>query len=80
MQVLARSLAKLFDFWHHYVSPALPVACRHEPTCSQYSAQALRQHGLRRGLALSVGRLLRCQPWGTSGYDPVPPLSEELSA
>ncbi len=80
MKVFAHSLAKIFDVWHLYVSPTLPAACRHEPSCSQYSSQALRQHGLWTGLRLSVGRISRCHPWGSSGYDPVPSLKEEPSA
>ncbi len=47
-------------------------ACRFEPTCSQYAHQALAQHGLGRGLYLTIRRLLRCRPLGGWGYDPVP--------
>jgi putative membrane protein insertion efficiency factor len=72
MQFLADILALIFDFWHKAISPALPGACRHEPTCSQYGAQSLREFGLFKGSWLALHRILRCQPWGTSGYDPVP--------
>ena len=54
------------------ISPFLPVACRYEPTCSEYSRQAISQHGIVRGLWLSVRRLARCSPIGGTGYDPVP--------
>ncbi|MCH2309867.1 MAG: membrane protein insertion efficiency factor YidD [SAR202 cluster bacterium] len=54
------------------ISPFLPSVCRHMPTCSDYSYEALQKHGLFRGLILTVKRLLRCRPMGTSGYDPVP--------
>jgi putative membrane protein insertion efficiency factor len=47
-------------------------ACRFEPTCSEYAHQALATHGLRRGLYLTLRRLLRCRPLGGWGYDPVP--------
>lgn len=47
--------------------------CRHQPTCSRYAIQALRGHGALRGSWLTLKRLMRCHPWGTSGYDPVPP-------
>lgn len=50
--------------------------CRFQPTCSRYAAEALRRHGLFRGLALGAWRICRCQPWGGSGYDPVPPARE----
>ena len=54
------------------ISPFLPVACRYEPTCSEYSHQAISQHGLIRGLWLSLRRLAKCTPIGGTGYDPVP--------
>jgi putative membrane protein insertion efficiency factor len=55
-----------------FVSPLLPANCRYQPTCSHYALEALRRHGLLHGLRLTAGRLLRCHPWGGSGYDPVP--------
>ncbi|XBD75168.1 membrane protein insertion efficiency factor YidD [Akkermansia massiliensis] len=47
--------------------------CRYTPTCSQYFIQAVRVHGAWRGFLLGSWRILRCNPWGGSGYDPVPP-------
>ncbi|HSD03244.1 MAG TPA: membrane protein insertion efficiency factor YidD [Gaiellales bacterium] len=49
-----------------------PRVCRYEPTCSHYAEQAVRRHGVVRGLALAGWRLLRCNPWSKGGYDPVP--------
>ena len=46
--------------------------CRHLPTCSEYAAGAIRRHGAWRGGILGVFRILRCHPWGTEGFDPVP--------
>jgi len=54
------------------ISPYLPPSCRHVPTCSQYAIEALRRHGIFRGTILEISRLLRCHPWGSSGFDPVP--------
>jgi putative membrane protein insertion efficiency factor len=68
----SENLAKFFEFWHKYISLALPRACRHEPSCSVYGAEALRTHGFFRGLGLTLWRFLRCNPWGSHGYDPVP--------
>jgi len=47
--------------------------CRHTPGCSAYFLEACEVHGVRRGAWLGVKRLARCHPWGTSGFDPVPP-------
>jgi putative membrane protein insertion efficiency factor len=55
------------------ISPLLPRCCRFEPTCSHYAVNAILQHGFLKGCCLTVWRLLRCQPWCKSGYDPVPP-------
>lgn len=49
------------------------AGCRYEPTCSHYALQAIEVHGPWRGARLSISRILRCHPWGGSGYDPVPP-------
>jgi putative membrane protein insertion efficiency factor len=54
------------------VSPALPSACRFQPTCSQYAYEAIERFGVRRGGWLALRRLLRCTPLTQPGYDPVP--------
>ncbi|HVC54844.1 MAG TPA: membrane protein insertion efficiency factor YidD [Stellaceae bacterium] len=54
------------------LAPVLPPSCRYEPSCSHYAAEAIAQHGPWRGSLFAVRRLLRCHPWGGSGYDPVP--------
>ena len=54
------------------ISPLLGPSCRFTPTCSQYAVEALKKHGPFKGLYLAVWRILRCNPWGGSGYDPVP--------
>ncbi|MCC6386168.1 MAG: membrane protein insertion efficiency factor YidD [Dehalococcoidia bacterium] len=58
--------------YQRVVSPVLPPACRYQPTCSAYALEAIERHGAFRGAWLAVRRLLRCTPWGGSGYDPVP--------
>jgi putative membrane protein insertion efficiency factor len=58
--------------YRYCISPLIPPACRFTPTCSQYAIEALNKHGALKGLALTIRRILRCNPWGGSGYDPVP--------
>ena len=57
-----------------------PRVCRYEPTCSHYAEQAVRRHGVVRGLGLATWRLLRCNPWSKGGYDPVPGDDREVTA
>jgi putative membrane protein insertion efficiency factor len=59
-------------FYRYSISPLLKPSCRHIPSCSQYMLDALRMHGPVTGLILGTGRILRCRPGGTHGYDPVP--------
>ena len=59
-------------FYQRCISPFTPASCRFTPTCSEYAKQALRKHGPIKGLGLAIWRILRCNPWGGSGYDPVP--------
>ncbi len=54
------------------VSPWLGCNCRYLPSCSEYAIDAINGHGVTGGSWLAARRLLRCHPWGGSGYDPVP--------
>lgn len=58
--------------YRRFLSPLLPPRCRFSPTCSGYCLQAVREWGILRGSALTVWRLLRCNPFGKPGDDPVP--------
>ncbi len=60
--------------WYQYQAEGRPSPCRFTPTCSCYAVEALNTHGTVRGLWLTVRRLLRCRPFGPSGFDPVPDL------
>lgn len=71
--LFARLLIAPIRFYQRYISPLTPPACRFTPTCSQYAIEALRIHGPIKGLILGTWRILRCNPWGGHGYDPVPP-------
>ena len=59
-------------FYRVCISPLTPPSCRFTPTCSAYAVEAIKKHGPVKGLYLAVRRILRCHPWGGSGYDPVP--------
>ncbi|HLP34617.1 MAG TPA: membrane protein insertion efficiency factor YidD [Amoebophilaceae bacterium] len=59
------------SFYQICVAPWLLPVCRFEPTCSHYGKQALEKHGVCKGVWLTLRRLLRCHPWGGSGYDPI---------
>ncbi len=72
MRGLYYPICWLINGYQWLISPVLGPHCRHLPTCSEFALEAFERHGLWRGAALSIGRLLRCHPWGTSGYDPVP--------
>ena len=59
-------------FYRICISPLTPPSCRFTPTCSAYAVEAIKKHGPIKGFYLAVRRILRCHPWGGSGYDPVP--------
>jgi len=58
--------------WYQGLRPGHPSPCRFYPTCSTYAQEAIETHGARRGSWLMIRRLLRCRPFGPSGFDPVP--------
>ncbi len=62
----------IIKLYQWLISPILPASCRFYPTCSNYSMESFKTHGLIKGLVLSIWRILRCNPWGGSGEDPVP--------
>ena len=73
--LLAAPLLVLIRFYQWFVSPFFMGACRFAPSCSHYGFEAIATHGPLLGAWLTVKRLLRCQPWGGSGFDPVPPAA-----
>ncbi len=68
MRPLALGLIRLYQL---SLSPFFRGACRHHPSCSEYAHEAIARHGAR-GAWLAAKRLLRCRPFGTHGFDPVP--------
>ncbi|MDR1847201.1 MAG: membrane protein insertion efficiency factor YidD [Bacteroidales bacterium] len=70
--ILSGFFLLLIRFYQTAISPHLPNSCRFTPTCSQYAVEAIRKYGAFKGSWLALKRILRCNPWGGSGYDPVP--------
>ncbi|UCH13093.1 MAG: membrane protein insertion efficiency factor YidD [Bacteroidales bacterium] len=64
--------------YQYTLSPLMPASCRHLPTCSQYAIEALKIHGILKGGWLTFRRVIRCHPWGTHGFDPVPPKKAKV--
>ena len=72
MQIMKKTMIFLIRFYQKIISPILPNVCRYKPSCSEYFIEALQIHGVFRGTFLGIKRILKCHPWGGSGYDPVP--------
>lgn len=72
-EILIFPFVFLVRFYQVVISPLTPAACRYSPTCSQYTLESLKIHGLWQGGWLSIKRIGSCHPWGGQGYDPVPP-------
>lgn len=70
--LLIKPFILLVRFYQLAISPWLGSNCRYQPTCSSYMIEALKEHGLLKGLWLGTKRIGRCHPWGGHGYDPVP--------
>lgn len=75
---MSKLLIGLVKAYRLLFSPWLGSSCRFEPTCSQYSLDALQRHGAMAGTYLTVARLARCHPWCDGGHDPVPDRAPRL--
>ena len=62
----------LIRIYQKVISPLFPGSCRFTPTCSQYVIEAIEKRGIVKGLYLGLKRILKCNPWGGCGFDPVP--------
>jgi len=71
-QLPSHIVLALLSVYRWTLSPLLGPACRYEPSCSRYTEEAIRRHGALHGSWLGLRRLLRCHPFGGSGFDPVP--------
>ncbi|KIC94774.1 membrane protein insertion efficiency factor YidD [Flavihumibacter solisilvae] len=70
--ILISPFIALIRIYQWTISPLIGPKCRFTPSCSQYGLEALKKHGLFKGLWLTIRRISRCHPWGGSGHDPVP--------
>ena len=69
---LSAILIALIKVYQWTLSPLIGRSCRYTPTCSNYGLEAIEKHGPFKGSWLTLKRVLSCNPWGGSGYDPVP--------
>jgi putative membrane protein insertion efficiency factor len=69
---MKRSVQFVLRAYKRWISPMLPHSCRFVPTCSEYAMEAIERYGTARGSALTLSRLLRCQPFARAGLDLVP--------
>ena len=76
MEIFIRPITLMFigvvKLYQAVISPLMPQTCRHLPTCSEYTIEALRVFGPFRGTYLSIKRIISCRPGGSHGYDPLP--------
>ncbi|MEJ7837190.1 MAG: membrane protein insertion efficiency factor YidD [Thermomicrobiales bacterium] len=68
---MSRPVLAVLRFYKKRISPGLPPSCRFQPTCSEYAHDAIEKYGMIKGVRLAIWRILRCNPWGGSGWDPV---------
>ena len=71
-KILGAILISLIYVYKYTLSPFLGKQCRYSPTCSTYGVEAIKKHGPFKGGWLTIKRVSSCNPWGGSGYDPVP--------
>ena len=71
-KILIAPFILLIKLYQVAFSQLFPKSCRFYPTCSTYAVDALKKHGPIKGLLLATYRIIRCNPWGGYGYDPVP--------
>ena len=69
---ISKFLIGIIKLYQVTLSPFIGRSCRYTPTCSNYGIEAIRKHGPLKGSWLTLKRVLSCNPWGGSGYDPVP--------
>ncbi len=69
--ILTKIVLALLWFYKYAISPYTPRSCRYTPSCSVYTKEAVLKYGPFKGTYIGVKRILRCHPWGGSGFDPL---------
>jgi len=69
---MKKALLTLIRWYRKHISPHTPPSCRFQPTCSEYALTAVERYGVWKGGRMALWRVLRCNPFGKGGYDPVP--------
>ncbi len=81
MAVIKKILRGMIRGYQLLIVPVMPAGgCRFHPSCSAYAMDAVDAHGAVRGGWLALKRIVRCHPWGRSGFDPVPPVPEDIES
>ncbi len=78
MKVIIYILVIPIKAYQLILSPFFGPSCRFQPTCSTYAIDALRKHGVIQGVWLTIKRLVKCNPWGGRGFDPVPEKKKNI--
>ena len=71
MKFMIRLVKIFIRIYQIFISPLLGFRCRYSPTCSEYTSKSIEIYGLKKGIYISLKRVLRCHPWSDGGYDPV---------
>ena len=72
MKIISSLCIYLIKLYQWLISPMIGQNCRYYPTCSSYCIEAFQKHNILYALYLSFKRIIKCNPWGNSGHDPVP--------
>lgn len=75
-KLILKTILNMICAYQRWLSPLLGPRCRFYPSCSQYAYEAVQHHGVLRGSALGLRRILRCHPLNPGGHDPVPDLPD----
>ena len=76
---MKRLLIWLIRVYRKFISPLTPPCCKYYPVCSVYGIQAISRFGAFKGTFMTIWRILRCNPFSSGGYDPVPEKHKKIA-